>query len=105
MRLIAVVYLYLGFANAMAADDVFTHCRAQNPSWYACSKDSDCVVIPNPCGHPLESAHQRFNLETAKCNIRLGAALSCATWKEADGGKTEALCANKQCVAKKVTKK
>lgn len=105
MRLIAVVILYLGFANAMAADDIFTRCRTQNPTWYTCSQDRDCVVIPNPCGHPLEAAHQRFNLEAAKCNIRAGAALSCATWSEADGGKTEASCIQKQCVAKKVTKK
>lgn len=105
MRLIAVVFLYLGFSYASAADDVFTRCRTQNPMWYTCSQDSDCVVIPNPCGHPLEAAHQKFKLEAAKCNIHLGVALSCATWNEADGGKTEALCTNKQCVAKKVTKK
>ncbi len=105
MKMTAAFFLAVGFSSVTNADEIFARCRMQNPTWYTCSQDADCVVIPNPCGYPLEAAHQKFKLEAAKCNIRAGAALSCATWSEADGGKTEASCMNKQCVAKRMTKK
>ena len=88
-----------------ASSSLFDSCQKENQKWFECEKDHDCVVISNPCGHPTAAASKRFSKEAETCNIHKGAALSCASWSDMGGGKTQAFCKNKICYAEKISTK
>lgn len=76
-------------------------CREQNTVWYVCEKKEDCIIIPDPCGYPLESSNKNFSNMAEKCNRIAGAAMSCATWTEMQRPKVEADCVAKVCTTRK----
>jgi hypothetical protein len=94
------VLLFVSSPSAFAS--AFDTCRGKNPSWYVCTKNEDCEVIVNPCGHPTEAAHRAHAAQARRCNINAGAALDCATWSDLGGEKTTAKCQTGSCIAEKI---
>lgn len=95
------IFLYLfasGISHSASRADSDV-CRLKNSSWYNCAKNSDCTIVANPCGYPIEAALQKYKEKAETCYRHLGAAMSCATWKEVGGISWVPQCLHQQCVA------
>ncbi len=97
-----LILLLVNLAPVLLQAGPFEACQKENPTWFRCTQDSDCVVISNPCGHPTAAAHKKFSAKAEQCNIQKGAALGCVSWETMGGGKTQAVCRNKVCTTKPV---
>lgn len=103
MKILFVIIIFgISFS---ASSNAFDSCQKENPKWFECEKNEDCVVISNPCGHPTAAANKKFSKEAEKCNIHKGAVLDCASWSDMGGGKTQSFCKNKVCYAEKTPPK
>lgn len=87
--------------SSHAETSAFDTCRTSNPTWYQCNADMDCLIIYNPCGWPNDAANQSFADTAKECSRRAGAALSCASFDEAQAEAFVAKCVRGQCLAVK----
>ena len=95
MKILFVIIIFsISFS---ASSSMFDSCKNENSKWFACEKNEDCVVISNPCGHPIAAANKQFSKEAEKCNIQKGAVISCPSWSGVGGESIHSFCKNKVC--------
>jgi len=91
-----LLILLLGLSLNISANP-YTYCQEKEPSWFTCEKNSDCIIISNPCGHPTAASNKKFSDRAENCNIQRGASLGCVSWNVMGSGKSEAICKNYVC--------
>ncbi|MFN5539806.1 MAG: hypothetical protein ACK481_07110 [Candidatus Melainabacteria bacterium] len=76
-----------------------SECGVQNPFWFSCKKDSDCVVISDPCGWPTATSNNKFKNDAKNYNYCRGAVLDCVQYLEVRDGRFVAKCIKGRCSA------
>lgn len=95
----AIIFLWVTMillAQPAVAEDPFKVCRDENPDWYVCAGDSDCVITRNPCGGLDDAVNKKDAIAAKECSFDVGSALGCVSTQDET---YHAICQNGECVA------
>lgn len=69
---------------------------AAKPSWFACRKDSDCVVAKGPCGQ-AQAVNLNFLTDFAVFSQRMGQMIACESTTGRKESQPSAQCLKSRC--------